>query len=59
MGFGTLSYILLLINIAATVIGKGLIFPIYLDEPGSKALFMVDTTLNFIPQLLHVSLLHL
>ena len=57
MGFGTLSYILLLTNIIITLVGKGLIFPLYLYGPGQKGLILVVMTLNFIPQFLHVSLL--
>ena len=60
MGFGTLSYILLLINIIATLVGKGFIFPIYLDGPGSGGYITVIKiiALNFLPQFLHVSLHH-
>ena len=58
MGFGTLGYLLLLMNIACTLVGKGLVLVVYIDDgPGSVGLRlgMGLMLLNFIPQLLHVS----
>ena len=55
MGFGTLSYILLLINIIATLVGKGIIYLFYLNHANSDGKQMAIMTLNFIPQFLHVS----
>ena len=57
MGFGTLSYILLLINIFATLVSKGLVFVFYLtgyQDDFVNRQGMAIMTPNFIPQFLHV-----
>ena len=62
MGFGTLTYVLLIINIIATFVGKAFIFPLYIGgwrwgKDHINRQWMAIMTLNFIPQILHVSFL--
>ena len=58
MGFGTLSFILIFINIALTIFGRGLLigfFVDYVEKQGASRTYFLLILLCFIPQLLHVS----
>ena len=60
MGYGTISYILLLINIWSTLVSKGFVLFFYVDPVllpyTTRQLWRAVMILNFIPQLLHVTL---
>ena len=56
MGFGTLSYILLLINTISTLVSKGFVLIFYVDYVHYNYMtHLAIMTLNFVPQFLHVS----
>ena len=54
-----MSYILLLLNIVATIGSKGIVVFFYVDPVmlpyHNRKLWIAVMTLNFIPQLIHVS----
>ena len=56
MGFGTLSFILVFLNIAATIIGRGIVIAVYFDLVRLESpIYILPIFLCFIPQLIHVS----
>ena len=59
-GFGTMTFILIFFNVAATLIGRGMVMSwviVYLVRHGRSKFYYLLLLLNFLPQLVHVSLI--